>query len=426
LLAIGIFAVLVIQVLLGTARPKSLLPRKFAVPYLLFAAVVLWAWFQTISVPHAAWAHPFWDLVPDAVPAISADPGQGRHAVMRLLCYATVFVVMVIVCSESNGAKMALFGIAVFSTFLALFGLYAFISGNNPILGDLSGSGLVKATFVNRNNYATYASFGALANLAAATYLADSRSNTLRDKIEGFFGGIWIFALGAIICMAAVALTESRAGAASGVVGLVVFLAARYSKGRWRNSGTLFIIAVAVGFVVLTSSTGLTKNYLMTTSEDSRFAVYPAVVDAVKDRPILGHGLGSFQDVFRSYAPESTASVEYLKAHNTYLELAFGLGVPAALAYLAAIGWVAFHILRGSQNRKKDRMFSCFALGCIATAGFHSFFDFSLQIPAVAALFSAIIGLGYAQSSREATVTRRIVSIDKLGGSRLKSANEAA
>lgn len=426
LFAIGVFFLFLAETLFGTGHTTKGQLRKLTIPGLLFIGVIVWGWVQTLNGFQATWGHPLWELVPDVPPSISADPGQGRHAVMRLLCYGAIFVGMVSFTADNYGARTALCLIALFSTGLAIFGLYAAVSQNNPILGELADPGIVKASFVNRNHYATYASFGVLANLAAAVQLTDRRTSKLRDQIEVFFGGAWLFALGALICMTAVALTQSRAGAAAGLVGILVFLTMRYSKGRWGSSGLFLLIVAALGFVALTSTSGLTRKYLMTSSEDARFAVYPRVIEAIMDRPILGHGLGSFQDAFRSYAPASTANVEFLKAHNTYLELAFSLGIPAAAAYLIIIGWIAIYIYRGARLRKRDGMYSCFAFACLATAAFHSFFDFSLQIPAVAALFAAILGLGYAQSAKRAPPSNRPSSIDKLPEDRLNPTMEAS
>jgi len=398
LLAIAAFVILALQVVLSLTGPLPSKMQKLFWPSLLFLGVMAWAWVQTLVGLPASLAHPLWGNVPDAAGAISADPGQGRHAVMRLLSYGAIFVILAWTGLDSAQALTVLIVIALFSSVLALFGLFAFATGSNPVLGELADPKIVKATFINRNTYATYASFGVLANLAVALHLADRRSDSLRDWIEGFFGGIWIFALGVIVCMAAVALTQSRAGAAAGLIGLVVFLTVRSSGGRWRRFRLLLLLAVAVGFIALTNANGLMRNYMMTSSEDSRFVIYPAVVRAIGDRPLLGHGLGTFEDVFRAYIPESAAEAEYLRAHNTYLELAFGLGLPAAAVLFFALALIVWRIYRATQLRKHNRVFSCFALACIATAGFHSAFDFSLQIPAVAALFAAILAIGFAQS----------------------------
>lgn len=398
LLAIFVCFVFVFQVLLSIAGPVPLALRRAMLPGLLFVVALLWGWVQSTPGLFANWAHPFWSAVPDALPAISADPGQGQHAVMRLTCYVLIFVTMVWTCAAPARAGLVLMIIALFSAALAAFGLYAFATGSNPILQELTGSGIVQASFVNRNNYATYAGFGVLANLAAFLHLFGRRDDNLRNRLEGFFSGAWIFALGTLVCLGAVALTQSRAGAGAGLIGLAVFVLAW--NGRRRGGGLVLpgVLIAVILFLGATSATGLLERLIATDSDEGRFIVYPAIVEGIGDRPWLGHGLGAFHEAFRPYLPLDAAIAEWIRAHNTYLEIAFGLGLPMAVLFFGAQALVIWRIWRGTIRRRSDRAFSCLALGVAAIAGFHSAFDFSLQMPAVAALYAAILGLGLAQS----------------------------
>lgn len=404
LLSIGVFVLFACQLTLSLFFPLPLAVRKLFVPGTLFLGAMAWGWIQTMGGVSETFAHPLWSYVPEASPSISADPGQGRHVVMRLLCYCMIFVTMVWTCTSVRRARGVLIVIALFSTVLAVYGLYAFSVGQNIVLGDRAGSGSVTSTFVNRNSYATYAFFGVLANLAAYLTVTVRQRKDVRGRLENFFAGAWVFALGALICIGAVSLTQSRAGAGAGIIGLAVFLAAwRGSRRRWDPIMLLLIAAVLV-FIAMTSATGLTERLLMTNAEEERFAIYPAILQAIGDRPILGHGLGSFPEVFRLYVPQGAASLEWLRAHSTYLEVAFGLGLPATAALFWALGLIIWRIYLGTIQRKNNRAFSCFVLGCVAAAAFHSVFDFSLQMPAIAALFAALLGLGFAQSFTEKAI----------------------
>lgn len=403
LLTIGVAFFFIFQVLALFASPAPLVLRRALAPGLLFVAAALWGWAQSSPSFLTAFAHPVWALAPDGVPAISADPAQGRHAVMRMFCYAMVFVVMLCVCSRSDRAGMVLKGIALFSSALAIYGFYAFATGDNPILGDLAGRGAVHASFVNRNSYATYAAFGVMANLAVYLRISREDEGGLRQRLESFFAGAWIYALGAVLCLGAVSLTQSRAGGASALFGLAVFLLAWRNGRRGADPILLGVIIGVLLFVGATSATGLLERMISTDSAEARFIVYPAIWDGIFDRPLLGHGVGAFQEAFRAYIPLEAAAGEWVRAHSTYLELLFGLGVPAGGAVLLAQALLIWRIWRGVVVRRANRVFPCFALGCAATAALHSAFDFSLQMPATAALFAVILALGFAQSfpSRE-------------------------
>lgn len=404
LLAIGVTLVFAVQVTLVLVTPVPLAMRRALVPGLLFLVAVLWGWVQSTPGLLTTFAHPVWSFVPDAIPAVSADPGQGRHAVLRLLCYAMVFAIMVWSCAKSSRAEVVLKLIALFSTALAIYGLYAFTIGVNAILDELTSRGIVQASFVNRNNYATYASFGVLANIAAYLHLSRHSDDDIRRRLEGFFAGGWVYAVGALLCLGALSLTQSRAGGGSALFGLAVFLLAWHRGQRGRDLFLPLTILGALIFIGATSATGLLERLISTDATEGRFTVYPAIIQGILDRPLLGHGIGAFHEAFRPYIPLEGAMGEWVRAHSTYLELAFSLGLPATFCLLLAQGMLAWQIWRGTILRRENRIFPCFALGCIATATLHSGFDFSLQMPAVAALFAAILALGYAQSFTRAEV----------------------
>jgi hypothetical protein len=58
-------------------------------------------------------------------------------------------------------------------------------------------------------------------------------------------------------------------------------------------------------------------------------------------------------------------------------------------------------------TRRRNRVFACAAFACLVGAGFHALFDFSLQMPATAALFAVLLALGWSQSSSARKATPR-------------------
>ena len=377
-----------------------------ALAALLWMGAVGWSLFQISGAGPEDWQHPVWTRVGDLTgfAAISADPSQGRHGVMRLLCYAMLFWIAFRAAFDPVRALRMLRAIALFSTALAIYGLVAMVYGNNPIL-DLDGRAeIVNASFVSRNAYATYAVFGCLANIAC--YLKSSAIaghnetplQRLRNYLESFFAGSWVFLLGAVICLVAVAATQSRAGAGAGLIGLLTLFATHRFRGRGNGIVLTITLIFIIGFVVWTSSSGVTHRFLATSAESHRFAVYPQIIAAILERPWLGHGLGAFHDGFRAYLPIGSAGAEWHLAHSSYLENGFELGLPAAAAFYLALSIIGLRIWQGSRRRRRNRVFTCFALACFMAAAFHAIFDFSLQMPATASLFAMILGIGWAQS----------------------------
>ena len=129
-----------------------------------------------------------------------------------------------------------------------------------------------------------------------------------------------------------------------------------------------------------------------------RVAVYANINKAIGDNPVLGFGYGTFADSFRLY-DQNEGPVHYDRAHNTWLENLFELGIPAALMLFAVIGGLALTCIRGVRKRHRDWAYPALGAAASLLAGVHALFDFSLQIPAIAILFACILGIGCAQSS---------------------------
>jgi len=369
-----------------------------------------------LPLPSSGFAHPSWAAVDGGLGTVSADPYAGAHITLRMLTYGLIFYVAIQAAVYAKFSKRAIQAIAVFGTCLALFGIVTRAIDNNPILGNDIEPNLVRATFLNRNHYATYAVFALLANLCAFSEMSSkyrvsqaSVMTQFRDRMQILINGGWVFGLGALICMVAIIGTQSRAGMASGVVGLLAyFWLVRRKSTHWTYQLAPVAVVLAFGLTASFGGTGLFERFLMTSTENLRFQVYPNVIEGILDRPLLGHGAGAFVEVFRAYTPQSAALAEWTRAHNVYLEKAFELGLPAALAFYAALGIIAIRLYKGTRRRVINKQYSAFALSALIVAAVHSIFDFSLQIPAIAALLAFIIGIGWTESlSREMREKRR-------------------
>lgn len=405
MLALAIAIIYIFQLFQDIFTPFPENGRGIWAPASLFIGAMVWAFVQIWPGVPLESVHPVWSLAPDATASISATPGQGRHAIMRILCYAMVFWIALRAAADRDRAHTFLKVIALFSTCLAIYGFYAVLMGTNPILGIEDLGRALSATFVNRNSYATYAAFGAFANLAV--YLSVSEPLDLeestwrqmfRNGLERFFGGTWLYVMGIVICTGAVAMSQSRAGSISCLLGFIAFI---FAWQRRSTTGNVFLIFGLIGvifYIGWVSSTGLGARLFATSAEDGRFAVYPDIIDAISERPLLGHGLGAFPDTFRAHVTLDAAFGEWNYAHSTYLENAYELGLPAAGVFFVTLLLIGWRVWRGSQQRRRDRVFPCFAFACFVTAAFHSTVDFSLQMPATAALFMFIMGMGWSQS----------------------------
>ncbi|MEO0700012.1 MAG: O-antigen ligase family protein, partial [Pseudomonadota bacterium] len=366
LLALLIGPLFALQLGLGVVRGTPSHSAHILVPALLYLGALTWGMLQTIDVLPAPWAHPAWQLVPSETSLVSATPVAGQHTVMRLATYAMVFWIAMQASINAERALAFLRTFALFSVALAAFGLWAVLSGSNAVL-DEQATANVSATFVNRNSYATYAAFGFVVNLGLYMHVVRERGGenettrqAARALIERFFSGAWVFAFGAAICLSALLLTASRAGVVAGFVGLVTLLVA-FRRGTGRgNAIWLSIIGILGAFAAPLSERVFSR--VIETGSELRFVIYREMIANLESRLFLGHGLGAFQDTFRPFVPLEAAAREWARAHSSYLENLWELGLPAATAFYVALAWVGAVLVKGVLLRRRKRIYSSIAL----------------------------------------------------------------
>ena len=114
---------------------------------------------------------------------------------------------------------------------------------------------------------------------------------------------------------------------------------------------------------------------------------------------MVGSGAGTFQDVYPMYRIDTpTGGAVWDKAHNDYVELFLGLGVPLATLVLLGMLMLFGKVLRGVFARRRDSHYAVMAAGVSVMVGLHEFVDFGLQIQANALAFAMLLGIGVAQS----------------------------
>lgn len=391
------------------ARFKALL-----VPAALVALVMGWGLVQLSGWTPADWksslsAENALGLALPAAPSIAFEREQAFTGIMRLLTYIGVFVLAASLSVSASDARRLL---AVIVCGAVVYTLYA-------MAGDVSkrmapGTGITIWTphwlfftgpFLNTNNYATYTGVAALAALALALRppgppgFRESAAQRWRRRIGALSGhtGLWLAA--ALILTTGVLLSGSRAGWVS-LAFAVVTMVALFTRGVSRLvymllalfSFSVLAIAMPAGRTLVTR-----MARLMAEGEAGREALFPMTLNAISLRPLLGWGMNSFESLYYVFQPVSDPGF-YDKAHNTYLELAFDLGIPAAAMLVLAVAWVIVRCLVGYFARSRDRELAGLGFFAAVLVAVHALFDFSLQIPAMACTFSAILGVAWSQS----------------------------
>lgn len=385
----------------------------FAAPFLL---ALLWGWLQTASFLPEQWDHPIWQIVADQL----GTPVTGRIAVdadrpdiflMRLLAYGGVFWLAMQYGRSRANAALAFKALMVVGVAYAAYGLVAYFIEPPTILWfhKWAYHDNLTSTFVNRNNYATYAGLGLVVTIALTydqirrqTVDADGWRSSLASAIEAFLGRPIASMLVIALLVSAILLTESRGGFLSTVCGvsavlLALAVAGRASRRRMTLGGVGVLVLVVIMVWVSGGRTIERLDSVTNEVELGRPFVYGLTLDAAADAPITGYGLGSFADVFQAHRPQQLRG-RWREAHNSYVELVLDLGYPMAAALFLGLAIAAGYCLRGTFRRRRDNIYPAVAFAATVLVGVHALVDFSLQIPAVAVTYAFILGIGFSQS----------------------------
>lgn len=388
-------------------------------PAIGFATVVIWVLIQSRWPVSTAVAHPIWQLAGHALGTpltgrISASPQAADVALIRLLSAATVFWLSLQLMRHRERAGRSVHWLALGVGGVALYGLVNFIAGNEYLVGfrRVDYNSDVTGTFVNRNNFATFAGLGIilLTGQFIDTYRRrwrdiDPTLSWIGSRQAALAGWPTVYLTTGLVVLMALLQSHSRMGLAATLVGIGTLLLLSRVAGLMRGITPLVMVAVLMlGGLWASGQTMI--NRIADGNDSSRPELLALTERAIASAPLTGSGYGSFASVFPMYRDLTLPDpVSFEMAHSSYLELAMDVGIPAAIVLVGAIAWLGAITLTGVWRRGRDRMLPAMAASATVLVAVHSTLDFSLQIPGVEYMFAAILGIGVAQSFSSANPT---------------------
>ena len=412
-LLMGVVSVLTI---VGRLRDGLSLPVPVQLAAGTGLAVLAWAGVQGLAgIFPPEWTHPAWRWADEAgLPAsaaISMSPDLTRDNLLRLLTYMAAFAVAFAHGLESGRARILYRTIFLVVSLEAGYGLlmhFGGFPGTFPWEGNPKPyAGVVTGTFVNRNNFATYIGLGILVGLALM--LEDvTKARGVKDLLrrllmvsEQFLGKQGLRPAVLLTLFAAALLTGSRGGFLSLVMALLIFfyLGFLVVRPHWKSTVASLVVIVVSGWGIFALVGELTWKRLVATegTGGNRTYVYELAMDAIRDRPWTGHGYGTFEQVFYLYR-DARLTALWDKAHNTYLEQAVELGLPATATLYLGLAVLFLYTCSGIFRRRRNQIFPLVGASASILVGTHALVDFSLQMPAVAITYATILGVGVAQA----------------------------
>lgn len=395
--------------------------RRVRVPIVLFSITIIWTFLQFAATGFlTGWHHPIWQLSnellenPTGYSGITTSPYHSSVAIMRLASYLALFWLAMEYGRKRDYAKIIIYSFMAASFFYAAYGLIIDLGGFKKILiyDKWAYLNSLTSSFVNRNSYASYASIGAICALVFLVKSLFSNCYNLEGKylyrqiIVNLFSVkslVYLIILGANIF--ALLLTHSRGGMIAFICGsttaLLLLALSKNLREYYKIFISIFIIVIIMLLAIFsTSRDSFVSAGRLTNIGDnqSRIELYKKTFESSSN---TGMGFGTYEHSIRLYLDDSyqfPANAIIDHAHNTYLENIFELGWPAALCLFGAILWCVYFCAIGSMSRNRSEVYPIIAAAASASLGVHSIFDFSAEIPAIAASYAILLGVGYAQS----------------------------
>lgn len=365
-----------------------------------------------------------WGIVQAILPVSDAAPGSGPPerlsrsptatlgSVLQLLTHAGAFLAGLAVAMRPHGADRIACAIAATALAVGLYGFVAWAAGVERVLWVEKHAylGYLTGPFVNRNTAAAYLGLGALVLMSRAVAQAQiqavptlNRRRRAMRLLAMLAGRVGLTAAAAAFLILCVLLTGSRAGTGALLVGLV---ALGIAMRRRRLPVLLLSLTLSGLFITLLAGGGVAPTAYERLLQEgldggNRSAVYGATLRAIADHPVTGTGLGTFRLVFPAYRDaEMTDWGVWDRAHQIYLELALGAGLPMALFVVAAFVATALACLSIARREPRPQPAAASAFAVSVALGVHGLVDFSLQNPAVATTYAVLLGAGCAPSIR--------------------------
>ncbi len=348
-----------------------------------------------------------------------------KSAIRLALAITAIFVVTINVYRTPKQITRLLIVIASIGAVVALVAVAQTITGTQKVYWSIPAKSFA-GPYINRNNYCQFMNLSIGAGLAV-----------LLIKLKEGFAGVSLtlsvvmerlgqrkiricWCLGGMIVLgaASIFISLSRGGmisllAAWGLVTIALVIKRRLSIGGWVMSVMALFAFICVLYLSFDAVYDRLATLSSTEAYQSRLQLTQDTARAWWRFPLTGSGLGTHEFVFPMFDSSSTAA-RAVHAENEYIQLAEETGVIGFLL----VGLFGTIIWRSAARCLKTQQMSikvaiaglCYGLLAVLI---HSFSDFALHLPSVAALaviFCAIIvAMARTTPSRSATPTKSTV-----------------
>ena len=361
------------------------------------------------------------------VPDLAID--AARNTLLKCLTCGAIFLTARALCRDRERARLLLLIFIAGAVLVVAYGVLMQVTTHSCYLGSYlkkvgaydptTGRCVMSGTFVSSNSFGCYCGMGMVAAMALI-FAGRRRKGDMpygydEDDEEGIVASLTGFRVTmlavCLLLLGGLLYSASRAGLAATLASAAA-LAVMMLRGRWRSRPDLvriFVwVSVVVGIIVLViAGNTIVDKAIRASDGGDRMQIWRASLQAVRMSPWLGWGLGSFADIYAIVQP-MTLPIPNDLAHSTPLETMVEVGVPMAVVGFAIvlIPW-GVSLYGALTRRRAHRYLPGAAFAVAAVPILHSMVDFSLQMPAIGFVVSALLGMGWAQAFGRRERSRR-------------------
>jgi O-antigen ligase len=338
------------------------------------------------------------------LPRISIAPAATMGTMLLTLSYAALFVSTA---SLLRGRpRRRLFAILVVCTAVVQVLLAAL---REPAENRLHG------VFVNADHFAAYLEIGlalAFGTLWAEILTGTDRARDSADRAERFEKRLLPLAVRILwwaVIAAGVGLTRSRGGILAAAITTAVLLTMallhrRVRLDRKAAAGVGLALLAGIAFAGAMLGPRPFRRFLELDPRDLganlRVTLWRTSLDAWREFPLLGSGLGTFREAFRRVQPRDLRGLVE-QAHADSLQLLVTGGMIGAALGVLAFGSLFFLLVRAwrTQKHREESALTLSGFGALLSLTLHGLVDFNLSIPAIAATLACALGLAWSAAT---------------------------
>jgi O-antigen ligase len=285
----------------------------------------------------------------------------------------------------------------------SLYGMFEFFSGHRQILylENSSWVSSVTGTFVNSNFFAGYLQMViplSVGYLLSREAIRDGRFMGWRNRLAALDGKTLLIGFGVIVMILGLLFSASRMGIVSLLLSFsLMSLLFRDSRRGQQLSKTSVLIFTLAFLWAAWIGLDVVIGRFFRVSEDFkwRWTVWVNTFQIFKDFPLLGSGLGTFEQVFPRYQSFYRFGIAD-HAENDFLQMAsetglIGVGLLSTL--FVFLFYRAVSGIRSLSHRQPQRYIGIGGMVGILALMLHSIVETNIQIPSNAFLYTFLLAI---------------------------------